>query len=234
MALELKTGYLHYQRYLSKIKEIYQKREDVKVYTGLILSLLTISFFGLFAIKPTLSTIASLVKEIKDKREINLKLQEKINALTQAQSELLLISDELYLLDESLPSKPNLAFFINQLEVMAKKNSLKINSLSFSPIVFFGQQEAVKAKKETQEDVDLPSQEKPPQKAESTQAKSLTKPSYQENTFSLQLAGTKTDLRKFLESLENSRRIIKIEKISLTFEKDQNWNLAIGGKIFYL
>ncbi len=207
MALEIKTGYLRYQKHLAQIKEIYKKREDVRVYAGLILSLLTISFFGFFAIKPTLTTIASLVKEIKDKREVNQKLQKKINSLTQAQSELLLISDDLYLLDEALSPKPNLAPFINQLEVMIRKNNLKTNLLSFSPVIFFEKEKA----KET------------PQ----------TNQDYKENNFSLQVSGPLTDLRKFLETLENFRRIIQIKTFSLSLEKDQVWNLALKGNIFY-
>jgi hypothetical protein len=234
MALELKTGYLHYQRYLSQIKEIYKKREDIKVYSGLILSLLTISFFGFFAIKPTLSTIASLVKEIKDKREVNQKLQEKINALTLAQGELLQVSDDLYLLDEALTPKPNLALFINQLEVLAKKNNLKINSLSFSSVIFYEQKKETLKSKEGAQEEEIIGEINPKEKPQEKEKKSPeTKQDYRENNFSFQSSGTLADLKKLLENLENFRRIVKTEKVSLTQEKDQNWTLALNGKIFY-
>jgi hypothetical protein len=227
MALELKTGYLHYQRYLSQIKEIYKKREDIKVYSGLILSLLTISFFGFFAIKPTLSTIASLVKEIKDKREVNQKLQEKINALTLAQGELLQVS-------EALTPKPNLALFINQLEVLAKKNNLKINSLSFSSVIFYEQKKETLKSKEGAQEEEIIGEINPKEKPQEKEKKSPeTKQDYRENNFSFQSSGTLADLKKLLENLENFRRIVKTEKVSLTQEKDQNWTLALNGKIFY-
>ena len=49
MPFNPKTEYHRYQHYFVDIRRLYQKREVV-VYTGLTLTLLTIAFFGVFAL----------------------------------------------------------------------------------------------------------------------------------------------------------------------------------------
>ena len=49
MPFNTQTEYHRYQRYFTNISRLYQK-QDVKVYTGLILTFSTIVFFALFAL----------------------------------------------------------------------------------------------------------------------------------------------------------------------------------------
>ena len=107
MAFDWRTEYHRYHRYFLSTRALYKKRAVV-VYTGIILTLATITFFALFAIKPTVTTIASLVKEINSKKVVDQKLQTKINSLRQAQTNYSLISDKLVLIDQVLPQEPNL------------------------------------------------------------------------------------------------------------------------------
>jgi len=55
------TG-LRYKTYFKHISGIYEK-PIAKVSTALILTLITITFFGFAAIRPTLATVSELIKE---------------------------------------------------------------------------------------------------------------------------------------------------------------------------
>ena len=47
------------------------KKEKTKKYSSIIFSLISLSFFGIFAINPTLSTIAKLRKELSDTKFVD-------------------------------------------------------------------------------------------------------------------------------------------------------------------
>lgn len=126
-----------YQRYFVNLGAYYQ-RKDIKVYTSLILSLFTIAFFGVFAIKPTLTTIAGLFQELQEKRTVNQKLQEKINNLNQAQTNFAQISSSIYLLDQALPQNPSVSQLIWQLEILAQKSNVAIKSLGVESLEMQG------------------------------------------------------------------------------------------------
>lgn len=123
-------SYRRYRRYFVDLSRFYQKKE-VHVYTGIVLSILTVAFFLFFAIRPTIITIISLVKEIKDKRVIAEKLEDKIDALNSAQIEYQRIERKLYLVDKALPDNADLSLYIRQLEALAKRHNVTIESLQF-------------------------------------------------------------------------------------------------------
>ncbi len=82
----------------------FYKQPVGKVSTELFLSIFTIIFFAVFAIKPTLTTMSDLVKEIEDKQKLNKQMQQKVTALATAQTEYEKFQDQFYLLDQSLPT----------------------------------------------------------------------------------------------------------------------------------
>jgi Tfp pilus assembly protein PilO len=123
-------SYRRYSRYYSNFKQFYQKKQ-VRVYTELILSLLTIIFFLVFAIRPTLITIASLINEIDEKKILVQKLDNKINTLNLAQAEYERVKDKLFLIDEALPQNSEFSLLIRQVEALARRNGLAINSIQF-------------------------------------------------------------------------------------------------------
>jgi Tfp pilus assembly protein PilO len=207
------TEYHRYSRYFKELPKIYQKKETV-VYTGLILTLLSVSFFAVFAIRPTIITIVSLYREIQTQKEINNQLQKKINTLSSAQSNYTLAEPYLPLIDEAIPPTPSLSQVTLQFETLAQKNNLTINSLSFEPSVLLGKDPTKKEKKKTS--------------------------SLQNLSFSLSLNGNFEDLEKFLDSLSQLRRIITIDsssfskKESTEGEETETINLNISGKFYFL
>lgn len=152
MALKPRRNYRRYQRYFVDLQALYQKRE-IKLYTGLILSLLTVAFFGLFALRPTLTTIAGLVGDLQDKKTINQKLQEKINNLSRAQTNYSQTVNSLGLLDQALPSNPSVSQIAYQIEILAQKSNLVVRSINFESVNMKG--ESPKQKNEVSFDFTL-------------------------------------------------------------------------------
>jgi len=131
MQLAWKTEYSRYRHYMPKgLGNFYQKKQN-QAYTGLVLTLFTVSFFLFFAVKPTISTITTLIKSISDQRQVTQSLQQKIAALGKAQEEYNLLSPQLPLLNEALPEKPLLDLFSQQLEVIASTSNVTLTNLSF-------------------------------------------------------------------------------------------------------
>ena len=178
MAFDWRTEYHRYHRYFLNTQTLYQRR-DVIVYTGIILTLATITFFSFFAVKPTVTTIAGLVKEIDSKETIDQKLQTKINSLRQAQTNYSLISDKLILVDQVLPQGPNLINLVYQIEVLAQKNNVTIKSVAFGPSYLLGEE---RSKKKISQ--------------------------YPAINFSLGLTGDFENISRFTTSLDNLRRSI--------------------------
>ena len=61
------------------------KEEKTRRLSSIVFSLLALSIFGLFAINPTLSTIARLKKELSDAKFVDQQLTEKIANLSSLQ-----------------------------------------------------------------------------------------------------------------------------------------------------
>lgn len=212
MALGWQTEYRQYRRYFVNVKALYKKKEVI-VYTGLTLTLLAIAFFGVFALKPTLTTIATLLKEIETQKTTSQKLQTKINALSQAQVNYSLASNNIKLVDEALPNEPNLSQIIFQIEILTQKEGVAIRSLSFEPVALLGE---------------LPQKTKEKKGALESQ----------EIGFSLGLTGNYENLKSFITSLENLRRSVKVETFTFTGRKTEEGepviSLSLSGKIYYL
>lgn len=210
MAISFETGHHRYRRYFTNVTALYQKKQ-ARAYTGLILSFLTIAFFAFFAIRPTLVTIASLVKEIEDKQMINQKLQEKINALTLAQAEHATATSELPLVEEALPQEPNIPLFIRQLETLAVQNGVSLRTIQFGQVNLRGKllSEPNSVKKEGASNV----------------------------PFNLSVSGRYQSLKSFLQSLESLRRFVVISSFAFKSGEGEERELLIlnvTGDAYYL
>lgn len=205
-------AYRRYRRYFVDLSHFYQKRQ-ARVYTGIVLSILTVAFFLVFAIRPTLVTIAGLLKEIKDKKVIAEKLEDKINALNSAQIEYQRIEDDLYLVDEALPTKANVSFLLRQLETLAKKNNISFDSLQFGATTLKGKERTAKTDiKETE--------------------KRETNP---KADFSLAGVGDYHQLKAFLDTLIRLRRLVLVDTFAFqTGKEGERLILNIDAGAYYL
>ncbi len=115
------------RKYLELLPDF--KKEKTQRFTSLVLSLIALSFFGLFAINPTLSTIAKLQKELADDKFVDQRLQEKINNLLTLQKKYQLIQADIPVVLTSVPKDPQLPLLLGQIQSIAKKSNIALNNL---------------------------------------------------------------------------------------------------------
>lgn len=194
MALDLQAQFRHYGRYYQSARK-YAQRPEVLVSSSLILSLFTISFFAVVAIRPTAVTISKLWREIQDKKSVQEKLEKKIEDLAKAQAFLTASEEDLALLDLALPDNPEFSRLIRKIEYLAAKHGLLMPTNRFSGIELSNTTEATG----------------PP----------TSTPGFATHSFSLTLQGTFSQIRSFIEDVERLDRLISIAKLSIRPNKKQ-------------
>jgi Tfp pilus assembly protein PilO len=170
------------EQLLIVLNEFY-KRPVARVSLELFLSVLAVIFFAIFAIKPTLSTMVDLVKEIQDKQKLLSQMNDKIASMSTAQQQYTQYSNQFSLLDEALPKEPMLLNALQIIEKVASENALVVQDISVS---------------------DLPSE---------TEEVNIGNAERKTLTFNVTVAGDYLSLRQFVETLMTSRRVFLIEQV---------------------
>ncbi len=137
MIFDWKTEIHRYNRYFENIGKV-TGRKDLRSLTGLTVTFFVISFFAFLAIKPTFVIVTGLTREIKDKKEIDDKLQKKIASLVAAQEEYSLNENRFYLLDQALPETSEFPAFIMNTEKEAVACNVQIQSFTINKIILTG------------------------------------------------------------------------------------------------
>jgi len=129
------TTDLDKRKYLSKLKLFAKfKSEKNQHYAELVLTFLTLSFLGFFAISPTLSTITELNRKLDDSTLAHDKLTEKISNLSSLQQQYTQISPNLSRIDETLPNQPEVVPLLGQLVRIGEDNAITISSLGVNNV----------------------------------------------------------------------------------------------------
>lgn len=126
------TGLSRYQNYLKLLRATIEQREDVKLYLELLLTLFAISFFALFAIRPTISTIIVLTKQISTQREVAAKLDQKITNLKAASSQKEKFERNFLTINQAIPNNEAAALAARQLETLAIKENVTLLDMSLT------------------------------------------------------------------------------------------------------
>ena len=105
------------------------KEERMQKFTTLVFTIVALSFFGLFAINPTLSTIANLNKQLEDNKFVDQQLQSKINNLYLLQQKYNELTPDLPYVLDSFPKNPQAPLLVGQLQSLAKSSNITVNSL---------------------------------------------------------------------------------------------------------
>lgn len=103
-------------------------------YTFVILFFAVFSVFILAAIKPSLTTAASLKKEEVDLKRIDNLYESKISDITLIQSQLEEYRDDLYLLNEAVSQFPEVNKMVEDVKKIADKNNFNIKKASISDV----------------------------------------------------------------------------------------------------
>lgn len=189
--LQYKSSLSRYRRYLQTM----QHQPLLRASLYLILSLILMIVLITAALKPTLTTIASLTGQIKEKRALEKKLDAKINTLKEAQQQLAAASDRLIYLDQAIPQSAALSVWNDSLQRVASESGVAITSISFTnvPVAHVGTVTPL--------------------------------------VFQFTATGDYTQVYHFLESLQNLRRLIKIDNAGLTNSATGSLQLNINGEI---
>lgn len=105
------------------------KEERMQKFTTLVFTIVALSFFGLFAISPTLSTIANLSKQLSDNKFVDQQLQAKINNLYLLQQKYNQLTPDLPFVLDSFPKNPQVPLLVAQLQSLAQSSNITITSL---------------------------------------------------------------------------------------------------------
>jgi len=114
--------------YLKKQKENQKFIRKVEIASTFSL----ITFFLVFAIRPTFLTISSLLGEIKAKETSTKLMKAKINNLILAQDNFAQVQERYQIINSSLPDKNSFSTLYDQLQSSARQSTFSLETLNFS------------------------------------------------------------------------------------------------------
>ena len=113
-----------------------QKLQVKKVadYSYLVLFFLSFAFFTFFVIRPNILTIFSLQEELGNLKILDTGYENVIKKIVSIQSFLEDNRTDLYLLDEALPSLPQISKIVDDTQHSATNSALKLNTMALGKI----------------------------------------------------------------------------------------------------
>jgi len=135
-----RKNYLRYKSYFLNITQSYEERTDVKVYLEILLSLVTISVFTIFALRPTLLTITKLLKEIETKKQTLTQINKKLQDVYSAQNVYDQNINHIRLLESAIPTNPSLDEAVRQIEGLLGVHEVEMTSLSMGKATLLGKE----------------------------------------------------------------------------------------------
>lgn len=130
------------KKYLSYIQSLPDfRREQTQTYAALALTILAISFFGMFAIGPTLSTISELQKKRDDARFVDEQLTTKLTNLQLLQENYNNLSNSLPIVYAAIPQDPQTSKLIGQLKSIAEKSEISLKLIKAESVDLTAEQD---------------------------------------------------------------------------------------------
>lgn len=200
MATPWRKNYLRYRELFLNILITYRKRQDVKMFLELLLSLATISLFAVFALKPTVVTIGQLIRDNRAKSETIQLMNTKIQNLETANQVYGANESKLPLIFSSIPENVSPDTLVKQIQGVANLNTVNILGINIGEVTLVGTEQA---------------------KSSSSEVKALP---WGTNTlpFSITVTGNYESLLSFLKNLENLRRPLRIDTININSNQTEN------------
>jgi hypothetical protein len=214
MALGWRGSYTRYKEFFLNISALYKKRPDLRAFLEIILSLSTVIIFLLFALKPTVITIVSLLQQIKEKQNTLSVLTQKVADLQVAGNLLQKNQNFIPIINIAVPSRPSPNTLSEQALGLAAKNSASILGVSINQITLMG----VDTSKGVPGIKPLPANAK-------------------EMSFSISIRGAFSNLATFIKDFENLRVVKKIDTLGITSsvtDKGLVIVAIISGRVPYL
>jgi len=131
--MKLRRDFISAPTIRKDIEQFYNK-PITRVSFEVIISIVTVILFALFALRPTLLTMSDLLREIEEKRELDEKLGQKISSLATAQSEYSTYRAQIQALDQAILRESSLEEVAYYLESVLLESGLTVQRLSFGQI----------------------------------------------------------------------------------------------------
>ncbi len=110
----------------------YQNDMEFRRSINFVLTFLSVIIFGVFAIRPSITTITGLIKDLDEYRKINGILIEKIAILNDVSASPERLEKEGELISRALPESPDEGSYIRNVNFIASKNKVQILSMVFT------------------------------------------------------------------------------------------------------
>lgn len=193
-----------YFRYFTYIKPL-TKLPIVKTYGTAIFTILTMTIFVLFAIKPTIETIIVLQKKLENAQQVLNQLKKKAINLTEGQQNYQNLDPNIKTrIQTAIPDTLELKSLIQALELAALRNEASISALQIQPLVL-----------DTKKD----------------DAASVLG----ELAFTFNMEGSYPNLISLLQDLKTSARLISIENLSISkVEEGGGLIMSLSGKAYFI
>lgn len=193
-----------YSRYFTYVKPLI-RLPIVKTYGPAIFSLLTISVFVVFAIRPTLETILVLQKKLTDADKIIAQIKEKTDNLSKGRENYQLLSQDIKnKIRSSVPDNIDIKSLSQILEVSAKTNEASISALQIQPLILENKSNE-------------------------------NKNQLGEIVFTFNIEGSYSTLTSVLRDLKLSNRLISIDKLNFNkVAEGKNIIMSVNGKAYFL
>ncbi|MBP6098497.1 MAG: type 4a pilus biogenesis protein PilO [Candidatus Levybacteria bacterium] len=133
LKLTLKSSYRSFvDKYYHARDE--DERQKFIAYFYITISLFTLSFFGFFAIRPTIITIVNLNRQLKDNEQVLERIKQKQQDLAKLTALQDSLKNEIPLIEKAVPNVPKIPYLSRQIETVALKNNVNLTSLNFGAI----------------------------------------------------------------------------------------------------
>lgn len=181
-----------YRKYYHALEPMLAKPKT-KQYSTVIFFFLVVALFGWYAIKPTVQTILYLRREIVDKKAVNQKMDEKIQALIEAQALIETAGQRTSYIDDATPLNPNAIDVVRILNSLASNAGATISAIQVDSTPMLPGATASASKAYSVKDVGF--------------------------SITMGIEGQYSALSNFLTSLLTIRRIVTIESITFSPNK---------------
>jgi len=133
-----RNDYLRYKSLFLNVFGQYKENQGLRYYLEIFLSLATVSLFSIFALRPTILTIADLIKQIDEREETLLKMNTKIAQINSAQILYDFQKENIVILSSAVPKSAEPADFARQIEGLSARYELTITDLMLDNAVLIG------------------------------------------------------------------------------------------------
>ena len=115
----------------SKYLELFPvlKQEKTQKFTSVMLTFLALSFFGIFAINPTISTIVRLRRELVDAKFTETGLTQKIGNLSSLGKQYQQLENDIPYVLSALPKDPQISLLVAQIQSTAQDSGIFLDDL---------------------------------------------------------------------------------------------------------